>query len=122
MEKEIIIKQGIIIVAILGVAFLSQQPFFAKLGKNMASQGVAAVSGYVSKGSNWVSSNLLSKLGGEVQKGGEAITTQVNQGKENISSDSKNISTSVKNYVSGVANSIAGKNNCQPATATKSKP
>ena len=116
MEKRFIISI-IAIVTILVVVFLSQQSYFETLGKNLISGAADRVNGYVSAGTNWISSDVYPKITGEVEKRGEMIQNEINQQKQDIT---ESVGKKIQNYFSGVANSILGKenNNClTPAPA-----
>lgn len=103
MEQEGFIKYIVIIAVILLVAFLSHQAYSWGTGKTFISGATDQASVYLSKGSNWVTSQIYSKISGEVQKRGDIIKTEINQEKEKIS---ENILEKTKNYFSGVANSV----------------
>jgi len=73
MQKgKVIIIYVVIIIVILAVVFFSQQPSLKEFGKNLfsLSQGYNKTGEYMANGSNWVKDNILSKIGGEVQKRG----------------------------------------------------
>lgn len=100
----------ILIAVILFLVFLSQNAISGKFGGAMISGATDQASEYLTKGSNWVSSNIYSKITGEVEKRGEEIQNELNQQKEKVT---EGIINKVENYFSGVANSLAGKNNCE---------
>jgi len=125
MQKEKgFIKYGIIIVVIMALVVLSQQPFFKDLTKHKLSGAKSSLfDGYFAKGSDWVNSQVIPKVSGEVQKRGDMIKQEVQDEKEKIS---ENIGTKIKNYFSGIVDSVVnpGKDtniNCesQPATSTR---
>lgn len=111
-KEQGFIKYIIIIIVILLVVFLSQQAYSREAGKGLISAATNQAQAYLSKGSNWVMSNVYPKIGGEVQKREDQIKTETDQTKKNVS---ENVGKKIKNYFSGVANSILGKsnNNCQ---------
>jgi predicted PurR-regulated permease PerM len=130
MGKGIIIYIVIIIV-ILAVVFLSQQPSLKEFGKNLfsLSQGYNKTGEYVANGSNWVKDNILSKIGGEVQKRGDMAKEGITEQKEKIS---ESVGEKIKNYFSGIVDSVfhPGENaapaesakNCPPCQQIQSSP
>ncbi len=125
MKKEQgFIKYIVIIAVILAIVYFSQQPYFRGYGQDLYSKASAVVQGYLSKGSNWAKDSLLPKIGGEVDKRGELIKTEVEQQKQNIS---ETVGEKIKNYFSGVVDSVFGSDknnnssqnsqtNCQPVS------
>jgi hypothetical protein len=114
MEKSFTIYT-VIIIFILLVVFSSQQAYSRGVGKNLISAAANQAGAYLSKGADWVMSNVYPKITGEVQKRGDMIKTEVKQEKEKVS---ENILTKVGNYFSGVANNVLHpdqNNNCQTA-------
>jgi len=102
MDKRIIL--GIIaIIVVLVVAFLSQQAYLKGTGNTLISGAADQAGAYLSKGSDWVKSNVASKIGGEVTKRGEAIKNEINQEKQKVS---ENILDKTKNYFTGITDSI----------------
>jgi len=130
-----IIKYIVIIIVILAIVFLSQQPSLKEFGKNLfsLSQGYNKAGEYVAKGSDWVKDNVLSKIGGEVQKRGDMAKEGITEQKEKIS---ESVGEKIKNYFSGVVDSVfhPGKNaspedsaaesskNCPPCQQIQSSP
>ena len=121
MEKEKgFIKYIIIIAVIIGFVFLSQQAFSRGFGKNLVSDATDQAKAYVAKGSNWVVSNVYSKIAGEVQNRGDVIKNEINKEKGKIT---ENILQKAENYFSGIKDSIlhpGENNNCtvQPIQTT----
>ena len=117
------IKYIVIIIVILAVVFLSQQLYFRGIGKTLISSATNQVGAYLAKGTDWAMSTIYPKISGEVQNGGDTITTQVNQ----VKKLPENILTKVGNYFSGIANSVLHpgqtNNNCpaQPAQTSSGK-
>ena len=125
----------VIIIVILAVVFLSQQPSLKEFGKNLfsLSQGYNKTGGYLANGSNWVKDNILSKIGGEVQKRGDMAKEGITEQKEKIS---ESVGEKIKNYFSGVVDSVfhPGENtspadsaaesakNCPPCPQIQSSP
>ncbi len=119
MNKSFIFSAAAIVI-ILVVVFLSQQPYFKATGKTLISAATNQAKSEAAKGSDWVGANIISKIGGEAQNGGDAIKVEANQEKNNVS---QNIGQKISNYFSGVANSIIHPGNPQncPAPQTTSK-
>jgi hypothetical protein len=102
MQKSVIFS-AIGIVTVLAIVFFSQQAYSKAVGKTLISAATDQASAYLAKGSNWVTANVISKIGGEVQSRGDAIKNEVTQEKNKVS---ENILQKVGNYFSGVGNSI----------------
>lgn len=96
------IKYIVIIIIILGIVFLSQQAYIRGFGKTLISAVADQGGAYLAKGSNWAAFAVLPKISGEVQSGGETITTATNQAKK----IPENILTKVGNYFSGIEKAI----------------
>jgi len=103
MEKGQFIKYLVIMIAILGVAFLSQKAYSMGIGKTLVSNATDQAKAYMAKGSDWAMSTVYPKISGEVQKRGDIIKNEVSQEKEKVS---ENIGTKISNYFSGIANSV----------------
>ena len=84
MELSIIIKNLIIIGAILAVVFLSQQPYFVATGKDLYVKGVEQGNDYWQKGEAWAEVYLWPKVGGGVGGIQTAALEQVNDQKNNF--------------------------------------
>ena len=136
MQKgKVIIIYVVIIIVILAVVFFSQQPSLKEFGKNLfsLSQGYNKTGEYMANGSNWVKDNILSKIGGEVQKRGDMAKEELTDQKEKVS---ESIGEKIKNYFSGVVDSVfhPGENtspadsaaesakNCPPCPQIQSSP
>lgn len=121
MSEKGYIQYIILIIIVLAIAFLSQQPYFREYGKSLFSKGIEAVQGYMAKGANWVNSNVYPKIGGEVSQKTAIITNEINQQKQNTA---QNISDKIKNSFSGAVDSVlhtsstqASSQNCQSVPA-----
>ena len=117
------IKYFVIIAIILAVVFLSQQAYSRGIGKTLISDATSKANAYMVEAANWATSNVYSKVTGEVQNRGDIINAAVNQGVDQEKNSVANIGTNLQNYISGITNSIEGKNNScatQPATPATS--
>jgi len=113
INKKIIIYI-IVIIVILTAVFLSQQAYSRFIGKNLISAATNQASAYLAKDTNLVMPTIYSKIGENVQSGGEAIKNILDQGQQKISDVQKNI----ENYFSGVKDAVAGKSNNSCPTPT----
>ncbi|MEK7562527.1 MAG: hypothetical protein AAB509_02525 [Patescibacteria group bacterium] len=94
MQKREFIKYIAIIIIILVIVFLSQQPYFRGYGKDI-----------YGKVDSWVRTNVYSKVSGEVEKRGEAIKEEVNKEKNAVA---QNIWDKIKNYLASVFSKSTG--------------
>ncbi len=97
------IKYLALIIIVLGVVFVSQQPYFKKYGENLVSEGASMGQSYIASGSAWLKDHLLESLSGEVEKRGEAAMDTVEETKENISDGA---ATKIKDYFSGIVDAV----------------
>jgi len=119
MNTQRSIKYIIIIIFILGAAFLSQKAYSFEFGHNLISGATNQASAYLAKGSEWVTSKIYPKVDGVVQSRGDAIKNEVKTEKEKVS---ENIGEKISNYFSGVENSVVHPGtpqNCPTQTSTK---
>ena len=122
MKQEGFIKYIVIIIVILLVAFLSHQAYSWGTGKTLISDATDQASAYLAKGSNWATSQIYSKISGEVQNRGDMIKNEIEQEKNKIS---ENILEKTKNYFSEVANSVlhpGTPQNCPTQTSSQTQP
>jgi len=93
MEIRLIVKNTIIVGGILGLAFLSQQPFFSSNSKNFAySNGLtAAISKNVAGAQDWFNDNVSSKIGGAANGGVEAASDTLDSAKQEIETQKNNL-------------------------------
>jgi len=103
-EKGVIQYIAVIII-IFVVVFLSQQPYFRGIGKNVYNQAEAQVGSYWAKASDWVRANVYPRVSGEVQKRGEAIKDEVNKEKNAVA---QNIWEKIKNYFANIFTKTTG--------------
>jgi hypothetical protein len=120
--KNIIISIiGIIVVLIL--VFLSQSGNLSFLGSRktytFVKNALGQAENSVAKGSSWIKDILFPKIGGEVQKRGEALQNEVNTEKQKVS---ETIGNKIKNYFSGVTNALLGKEKECQTTQTPGQP
>jgi predicted PurR-regulated permease PerM len=102
MAKKLIF--GVIaIIIVLVVAYFSQKAVFTGSGNTLISGATNQAKDFLSKGSDWVMTNIYPKISGEVQKRGDMIKDEVNSEKEKIS---ESIGEKISNYFSGVTDSI----------------
>ena len=121
MNTQGIIKYILIIIVILLIAFLSQQAYVWKYGKNITSNITNQALATLAKGSDWVADKIYPKVSVEVQKRGDIIKTEVKKEKEKVS---ENIGEKISNYFSGVANSVmhpGDPQNCSTPTTSSTK-
>jgi|GEM_PF-3862752 len=101
------IKNLIIIIAIIGIVFLSQQPKFAVLGQNAYTWVEKKADPYTSKINDVLEDKIYPVVGGEVDKRKEIINqeinTQIETQKEKIS---ETLAEKIKNYLTNVVGSI----------------
>jgi len=98
MEKGFI-KNIIIIIIILVVVFFSQQPNFREYGKNLYNQAFAQGQSWWQGAYSYPKQNILSNVGGEVEKKKEVIQNELQKEKNKIS---ENILQKIKNYFSDI--------------------
>lgn len=86
MEIGLLVKNTVIVGAIMGVAFLSQQPWFSSNSKNFVySQGIKSENQYIKSAAGWIGDSA-SKLSGSVNGGAlqnNPTITSVEKGIEN---------------------------------------
>ncbi len=102
MQKKIIFSIVAIII-VLVIVFLSQQAYLRGFGKTLVSDATNQAQSYLAKGSDWAMAKIYPTISGEVQKRGDIIKNEVNQGKQKVS---ENIGQKISNYFSGVADSV----------------
>ena len=118
MQKRLI-AYIIAIIVVLVVVFLSQQAYTRGIGKTLISDATDQIKAYTAKGSNWVMSNVYSKISTEVQKRGDVIQNEINQTKQKVTED---IPKQIENYFSGIKDAVAGKNNNSCSTQPTETP
>ena len=97
MNKKEIIKNIVIIIVLLTVVFLSQQPYFNEIGKKFYFQAEARVKVY------W--NSIYPKVRGEVEQKSAVIKQEIDQQKNNIM---QNTWEKIKNYFAEKFSKISG--------------
>lgn len=103
MREKGFIQYITIIIIILVIVFLSQQPYFRGYGKNISREVEALVGSYWLKTAEWTKINIYPKIGGEVAKRGEALKEEVAEKiTEQKNNFVKNIWNKFKNYFANI--------------------
>ncbi|OGZ70185.1 MAG: hypothetical protein A2904_02405 [Candidatus Staskawiczbacteria bacterium RIFCSPLOWO2_01_FULL_33_9] len=97
MNERGFVKNIVIIIMLLIVVFLSQQPYFNEVGKKLYSQGEVQVKMY------W--EGIYPRVSGEVEQKGAIIQQEINKQKDNIS---QNIWQNIKNYFGNIFSKVSG--------------
>ncbi len=108
MEIGVFIKNIVIISAVLGVVFLSQQPYFRGISKNYVYSGVKNGDTYLKKASNWFHNNIYPRTSGEVVLNNnpiDLVKKEIDKQKNNIE---KNSVDGIKKYVAEKLLNILG--------------
>jgi hypothetical protein len=111
-EKEFL-KYIVIIVVILALVFLSQQPYFREYGKNLYFQAKAQLKVYWlvywTKLTHWFKDNIYSPVysvvSREVEQKSTVLQQEINKQKNKIVQD---IWEKVKNYFANIFSKISG--------------
>jgi len=88
------IKNIIIVIAILSVVFLSQQPYFRQTGERLYSQAETQVK-----------NNLYPMVSGEVEQKSAFIQEEIAKQKNNFA---QNVWGDIKNYFAGIFSKVSG--------------
>lgn len=99
------VKHVIIIAVILTVVFLSQQPYFEKIGSNLYSKTAEKTGPYWEKTSNLFKASIYPKASGEAVERGGALKEEVEKQKNNAA---KSVWGRVKNYLAEKFSKISG--------------
>ncbi len=105
MNKKVIFSILAIII-ILGAVYFSQSKNNGGFMQNLVSGATDQAAAYLSKGAEWATSKIYSKIDSQVQERGESIQTGIDATKEKISETTDG----VKNYFSGIAESVVNPN------------
>jgi len=95
MNQGGVIKYVLAIAVVLALVFLSQQTQYRQIGKNLFEKVESWVSPAAQKAYNWASENVFSKIGQNVQSGGEAIKNAAEEQKNNLM---QGVWEKIKNY------------------------
>lgn len=99
------IKSILIIITILIVVFLSQQPYFRPIGKNLFSRGTERINPYWLKTNEWINKNIYPRVSREVEERGGAVKEEVQKQKD-IAVQS--IWQKIKNYLAEKFSKFSG--------------
>ena len=113
MNRKIIIYIVVIIIILIAV-FFSQQAVSGKFGQNIVSHVTNKASAYLAKGSDWIMTNVYSKIEEEVQNRGEAIQNGIIDAKQKV----EDIPNKIESYFSGIKNAVTGNTNNNNCTTT----
>lgn len=102
MKKRFIIYI-IIIVVILAAVFLSRQSNSTEWSRNLFAQVAEPVQNYLKMGTDWAEDTAYPQISGEVEKRGDMIKNEIEEGKEKVS---QTIGEKIKDYFSGVVDSV----------------
>ena len=105
MEFGIFIKNTLVITAVLAVAFLSQQTFLKSAGNNLYLRSSKQSSVYLAQIGNFVETNILPEVSGEVNKNKELIAGEITKQKNTLA---QNIWGNIKNYFAAKFSSAFG--------------
>lgn len=100
-----VIKNGIIIIVILALAFISQQHFFDSYGKNTLSFAGQQASLYWHKVGEWFSATIYPRVQKEAAERGQPLKEEVEKQKDNAV---KIIWENVKNYFAEKFSKVSG--------------
>ena len=95
----------VIIIALVAVVFLSQQPYFEEAGKGLYFQADAQVRVYWEKASDWFKNNIYPRVSGEVEQKSAVIQEEITKQKNNIA---QNIWGNIKNYFANIFSKTTG--------------
>ena len=101
--SSIVVRNLFIILVILALVFMSQQPQSRQYGKDLYGQASAYVQSWWQAGYNYVLQTIYPKIGGEVQKRQEVIKQELQQEKEKIS---QSLWQKIKNYLADILNRV----------------
>ena len=99
------VKNIVIIIIILIMVFLSQHPYFNKIGRKFYFQAESQVKIYWTKTADWFKNSIYSMVSGEVEQKSSVIQQEINKQKNNIV---QNIWMRTKNYFAAEFSKIFG--------------
>jgi len=98
MDLEILIKNTLVIVIILVIVFLSQQPYFKNIGRIFIIKGTKQTSEYLAKTGDWSKANIFTQIGGEGKLFWSSATAEITKQKNNFV---EMVWENFKNYFAG---------------------
>lgn len=105
MNEKGFITNIIIVIIVLAVVFLSQQPYFREYGKNLYSQIKPQVEAYWTKTTDWFRNNVYPRVSGEVEQKAVVIQEEITKQKNNIV---QNIWEKIKSYFANIFSKVSG--------------
>lgn len=105
MNEKGFIKNIVIIIVLLAVVFLSQQPYFNEAGKKLYFQTEAQVKDYWEKAGDWFRSNIYPRVSGEVEQKSAIVQEEITKQKNNFV---QNIWENIKNYFANIFSKTTG--------------
>ncbi len=105
MNQKGFIKNIVIIIILLAVVFLSQQPYFEKYGNDLYLKAKPQIEIYWTKATNWVKNNVYPRVSGEVEQKSAVIQQEINKQKNNIM---QNTWEKIKNYFADIFSKVSG--------------
>jgi hypothetical protein len=101
----VFIKNVLIVGAIFGIVFLSQQSFLKPFGRIMYSQGTQQYQAYFAKISTWFKASIYPKINTEAQNRGAAVNEAITAQKQNAA---QVVWENIKNYFANTFSKISG--------------
>ena len=105
VEIKKLVKNILVITAILLTVFLSQSPYFRPFGEVFYKRGAEYASPYWSNASGWLKANIYPRVSGGVQTGGEVVSKEVVKQKNNFAAA---LWENIKNYFAEKFSKISG--------------
>lgn len=105
MNEKGFIKNIVVIIILLTVVFLSQQPYFREYGKNLYSQIKPQAEAYWLKTAYWLENNIYLRVSGEVESKSTIVQQEINKQKDNIM---QNVWGKIKNYSASIFSKFSG--------------
>jgi len=95
----------VIIIVLVVIVFLSQQPYFRKYGENFYLQAKTQVMSYWAQATDWFMNNVYSRVSGGVEQKKAEIQEEVAKQKNNIV---QNVWEKIKNYFADIFSKTTG--------------
>jgi len=105
MNEKGFIKNIVIVIALLTVVFLSQQPYFRENGKKLYTQAKVQVGVYWAKTANWFSDNIYPRVSGEVEQKTAIVQEEITKQKNNFM---ENVWENIKKYFASIFSKTTG--------------